>query len=150
MVAGLTGCSSTNSSAPASNDGPAQVATQYVTAYSKNEPKTACRYVDPAVRATCASHAGLGTYSGQNIKIGKPVISGDRALVAITGTLYLNGSSLSITDPQSGMPNKTISFDQAWKQAVSSSSSLVLSNRAASAMKRVSGKWYIVSTNISS
>lgn len=136
MGAGVTGCSSSTS------NGPEQVAAKYVAAYSKNDLKTACQYVDPAYRAKCTSAAGLGTFSGQNLKVHKTVISGDRALVSVTGTICVNGSCQSATDPQSGMPNQSVSFDQAWNRAVSSSSN----NAAASAMKRVSGKWYIADT----
>lgn len=136
MAAVLTGCSSSSS------DGPGQVAAEYVAAYSKGDLKTACQYTEPSYQAQCTTAAGLSTYSGQNLKVHKIVTSGDRALVSITGTICVNGACQSATDPQSGMPNQTTSFDQAWNEATSSPANAA----AASPMKRVSGKWYIANT----
>ncbi|MDQ2850160.1 MAG: hypothetical protein M3Y49_05380 [Actinomycetota bacterium] len=137
-VAGLSGCSSSNSS------GPGQVAAKYLAAYSKSDLKTACQYGEPAYQAECATAAGLGAYSGKDLKVHQVVTSGDEALVAVTGTICINSTCHTVSDPTSGMPNQTTPFDQAWGQAMNGNIS------AATPMKRVSGKWYIAQTKAGS
>lgn len=137
-AAGLSGCSSSNSS------GPGQIAAKYLAAYSKSDLKTACQYGEPAYQAECATAAGLGAYSGRNLKVHQVVTSGDEALVAVTGTICINGTCQTVSDPKSGMPNQTTTFSQAWNQAMNGNTS------AATPMKRVSGKWYIAQTKAGS
>lgn len=133
MVA-VTGCSSN------SNTGPDAVAKRYMSAVTKGDLKTACNYVQPDQKAKCLSLIGSGTISGQDLKVHKVVVSGDRALVAVTGTICFSGQCVTASDPSSGMPSAGRNFDQAWSAAVSNTDS----SNAASALERVSGRWYVM------
>ncbi len=136
MSAGIvTGCSSSSS------DGPSAVAKKTFTAYSKGDYKTACGYIEPDQRARCLSSYSSGSVSGQNIAVHKTVISGDRALVSITGTICVSGACQTITDATAGMPTQGVTFDQAWSTETGSNA---VATDAATPLKRISGKWYVV------
>jgi hypothetical protein len=83
----------------------------------------ACSYFAPSAQSACTQDASqLPTFTGSGTVDGD-MISGDEALVEVTGSLCANGSCETNTDPQAGMPTSQGTFAQAYDQVANNSNS---------------------------
>jgi len=114
-------------------------------AYRNTDIGRFCAVVLPSQQAACNSAAlanAFATVRVSNVAIHRTAISGDRALVSITGKLCLAGRCQAATDPNSGMPSATVSFERAWRIAASPQGGTT----AGSPFERINGRWYLVLT----
>lgn len=142
MTLTASGCGG-GSSAP----DPAAVMKTFVDGLSSHNFQKACDQVEPLQQAKCASDLGqVKSYTVRNVKIGRQVIQGDRALVSVTMTSCVdvgNGPQCqTASDPNAGMPSSKLSFDQAFAAATSNSSS---TEQAAAPLVKEKGHWYVAS-----
>jgi hypothetical protein len=83
----------------------------------------ACSYLVPTSQSACNQDASqLPTFTGSAAVVGS-VVSGDEALVEVTGSLCANGSCETNSDPQTGMPTSQGTFAQAYDQVSNNSNS---------------------------
>lgn len=135
---GLTGCGGS------SQPGPQEVAKTYVSALEDHNFQKACDQVESSQRNQCtAAFEQISSFSTKDMKVGKAVTEGDRALVSVTGKICAEVTASKqcsgATDPAAGMPDSSTSFDKAFATATSGSSDAL----AASPMIRSKGKWYV-------
>ena len=81
----------------------------------------ACSYLAPSSQSACEQDASqLPVFTGSVTVVGD-VISGEEALVEVTGSMCASGSCTSNSDPSAGMPGSGESFTEAYDQAVNNS-----------------------------
>jgi hypothetical protein len=78
----------------------------------------ACSYIDPSSQSTCLTEysqaQSVPTFTGSGTVVGA-VISGDKALVEITGNVCTTGNGCQgNSDPSEGMPTGSTTFAQAY------------------------------------
>lgn len=79
-----------------------------------------CTYLSPTKRSSCVSLSSTPT---GHLTVGGAVISGDLALVKVTGTICMTGNGCaSNTNPSTGMPTRSKTFRQAYENALNGSS----------------------------
>lgn len=140
-VSSSSSVASGSPSAAASNT-PLAVAREFIAAVRAHDGAGACALVVPSGQAQCNSQFAplLAQATFSNPAFHQTVVRGDRALVSITGQLCIAGHCQGATDPDSGMPSATLTFDQAW--ALTKTPSTLAT--AASPCQQVNGKWYVV------
>lgn len=104
----------------------------------------ACSYVAPAAQALClAGTNGQGAATG-HVTIGTAVISGNEALVPVTGSICAPSTPcVTNSDPSLGMPPSPSQFAAYYAKAVAngtSSSTTVISPMPCG---QIGGKWYV-------
>lgn len=119
---------------------PEAAVTGFLTAIYAGDHAAECTYLKPSVQADCAHStptASPPTVTGSFV-VHNAVIQGDKALVSVTGSECTSGvGCLSNSDPASGMPSGSVSFQQAYNDAVT--------NGAFSPVPcvKINGKWYM-------
>lgn len=131
--------SSSITSAGQSNT-PQGVAQRFSNALASKAMAQACALVVPAERSLCSGQyaTDVQQLTISDMTVHQAVTDGDRALVSVTGRVCAGSQCQGATDPTSGMPSSTLSFDQAWAAAAKSPTS------AASPCRRINGIWYVV------
>jgi hypothetical protein len=122
-------------SASPGHDTPQDVATGIIQAELAGNWALLCSYIAPAQQASCKG-AKLPTPKGEATVDGA-VISGNRALVKVTGKIcFTGGECHGNTNPEAGMPTGSETFGQAYDKQ--------LKNGAFSPIpcSRINGKWY--------
>ena len=125
----------------ASPNTPVLVAQEFMSAVRTRNVNQFCALVVPQERQECQSAAfatAMRSATISDVAIHQTVVSGDRALVSITGKLCIAGQCHGATDPNVGMPSSTVTFDQAWAKAVGPTPT------AGSPLEKINGKWYII------
>jgi hypothetical protein len=128
---GLAACGGTSTSSKA-----AAAAQGFVDGLQQHDTAKACSYADPSSQAECKADLGKVDYKASNVKLGKTVVQGQQALVTILGTFCVQGQCHTYTNPDSGLPNSTTTFAQAFKTAQNSS------DDAANPLVEQDGHWY--------
>jgi hypothetical protein len=102
-----------------------------------------CSYVTPSAQALClAGTSGQGAATG-HVTVGNAVISGNEALVAVTGSICAPSTPcVANSDPSLGMPPSPSQFAVYYQRAVANSttSTTVISPIPCS---DIGGKWYV-------
>ena len=119
---------------------PQQVVTGFVQAELAGQWSKLCSYFPPAKRSGCSGAAGgmSGKPTGK-LTVDGAVVSGQRALVKVTGHVCLSGKSdcQSNSDPEAGMPGGSETFTQAYDKAVAGNAFSPLP------CIKVKGRWYV-------
>lgn len=136
LAACLVGCGSGSDSGSA----PKGVAQKYVDGLKQSNYSKACDQVAPNVQKQCATLMPQTDIKLSNVKVGRQVISGDRALVATTGKVCQSDTCHTFTGSNSGLPDDSTTFDQAFTKASSSEDADAVS---AIAMVKTKGRWYV-------
>jgi hypothetical protein len=101
-----------------------------------------CTFWMPAQQATCKNMKPAAKPTGK-VTVGGTVVSGDLALVGVTGKVCFTGNHCQgNTDPVAGMPTGSLTFKQAYDKD--------LNGTAFSPVPciRVNGKWYINTSTV--
>jgi hypothetical protein len=111
---------------PAGHQSPGNAVAGYIGNYMRGHDAAACGYVAPGLNAVCLlslQMAGqLGKLSG-SWSLGYSVTSGARAIVALEFLDQCLGGKgcVTNTNPNAGLPHAGLSFDAAYKQALTPS-----------------------------
>ncbi len=117
------------------HDTPEDVAAGIIGAELAGKWKLACSYVAPAQRASC-NGVKLSTPKGK-VTVDGAVISGNLALVKVTGKICSTGSECSgNTNPEAGMPTGSETFKQAYDKQLKDSAFSPIP------CIRIKGRWY--------
>jgi hypothetical protein len=103
--------------------------------------KQLCSYLPPGMRSACIS--GSTSISGKptgKLTVGSAVVSGQRAMVPVTGHICLPGRSdcLGNTNPEAGLPTGSETFTQAYDKAVAAGGGF-----SPVPCIKVNGRWYV-------
>jgi hypothetical protein len=96
----------------------------------------ACTYFVPAQQASCRG-LQMSLPKG-NVSVDGAIVSGDLALVEITGHVCTTGNGCQTnTNPSLGLPKGSETFEQAYDKALASG------NFSPVPCQKVNGKWYV-------
>jgi hypothetical protein len=153
LAIGLVGCSgtATSGSGPSSPTAggtasivpghatPADAVEGVIQAELSGNLPQACSYIVPSKRTVCLNSLnGQTTAPAGQVSVVNVVTSGNQALVAVTGHDCVNGTQCqSNTDPTVGMPNGSVTFAQAYNEAVTTGSFSPVP------CIEINGKWYV-------
>ena len=107
-------------------------------------PTSVCSFVSPVTQVDCvAGTAGQGEATGQ-VVVGQAEISGDEALVPVTGNICAPSSPCVTNDDASlGMPLSPEQFPAAYKRAVANGGSSSVTAMSPMPCIEVGGIWYV-------
>lgn len=132
----------THSASPGHNT-PQQAAAGVIHAELSGHWSQVCDYLSPNQRSSCVSLklSSSSTVKGK-INVVGAVISGDLALVKVTGRICINGNGcVSNADPSAGMPTSSETFKQAYDNALNAG------GLSPVPCIKINGKWYVNSTS---
>ena len=144
---GIASCSG-GSSIASGHGSPEQAVQGFVDALNTNSVNNGsfCQWLEPSAVSGCQS--GLGELKSQEtvdittntLSVRSDVIDGTRALVSLTGQLCSSGGDCTNnTDPNSGMPSASMSFDEAYSAAEANTQTTI----SPVACAEVGGNWYV-------
>lgn len=128
------------------HNSPEEAVAGFLDAVVNKDWGSACEYLIPDEQGLCtlgsALEAATATTPNGPLHIGDTVINGTRALVSAVGTFCSStsgGSPTCVTnsDPKGGLPSGSLSFDAAYRDALSNTQD------AAAACAEVNGEWYV-------
>jgi hypothetical protein len=97
-----------------------------------------CAYIDPGSQSACQNGAGQADHPTGTAKIDGAVISGNEALVEVTGSICSPGSDCqSNTNPALGMPTGSKTFAQAYSQQLGGTGFSPIT------CIKINGLWYV-------
>lgn len=142
ILIAVAGCGSTGpvqAHGALQDRGPQTAVEAYIKAWQAGDANAMCAVVVPEERQECADtySDGVPQPTVTNLAFHQTVISDDRALVSATGTICAASQCEGNTSPNEGMPSPSLSFDEAWNAATTSTTSIT------SACQRINGKWYL-------
>ena len=110
----------------------------WVDAIVKGQLAKACGYAPPDQQAACPGDMAPQhtTVRGGPVHLGKTDINGDRALIVPVGTVCINGSCRTNTDPTLGIPPDASGFEAAYQTALRTT---ILTTPCL----RIGGLWYV-------
>ena len=138
---GTSGASQGAGASAAGHDTPQAAVSGFSQAELAGNWAQVCSFWMPSQQATCRSTKLAHVPTGK-VTVGNAVISGDLALVGVTGKVCLSKNQCQgNTNPSAGMPTGSVSFQQAY--------SADLNGNAFSPVPciRVDGKWYLNTTS---
>ena len=137
----LTACSSGGSTGTAStpSNSPQALVSTGLKDLATGNYQDLCKYLALSPGQQCTT-GSPGTFTVKGYSLGESSVQGDRALVVVRAdqVCIFHASCTSNQDPRAGLPNGSVTFDQAW-QAATSGQSLYTA-----AVERINGKWMIV------
>jgi hypothetical protein len=146
VLAVTAGCSSASSSGPARSAAagsatPREAVAGFVQTELAGHWTQVCSYLPPGKRSACIS--GSTSISGKpagKLTVGSAVVSGQRAMVPVTGHICLPGKSdcLGNTNPEAGLPTGSETFTQAYDKAVAPGGGF-----SPLPCIKVNGRWYV-------
>jgi hypothetical protein len=97
-----------------------------------------CHYLPPAAQKRCATGAPH-TFTISGLGLGNSAVLGDRALVVVVAdrVCVLQTPCASNHDPNVGLPNAQVSFDDAFQRSLTGKAFFTAS------LTKISGKWYV-------
>ncbi len=144
---GIASCSSGSSTA-SGHGSPKQAVQGFIDALNTNSVNNGsfCQWLEPSAVSKCQSgldelkSEGTVDITTNTLSISSDVIDGTRALVSVTGQLCSSGGNCTTnTDPSSGMPSASTSFDEAYSAAEANTETTV----SPVACVEVGGTWYV-------
>jgi hypothetical protein len=138
---GTSGASQGTGTSAADHDTPQAAVSGFSTAELAGNWARVCSFWMPSQQAACRSTKLAHVPTGK-VTVGNAVISGNLALVGVTGRVCLSKSQCQgNTNPSAGMPTGSVSFQQAY--------STDLNSNAFSPVPciKVDGKWYLNTTS---
>lgn len=146
VVVGLAGCSGGSASSTSTNGGthavapghdtPQDAADGLIQAELSGNQQQACTYFVPSAQSSCRGQQPQlpkGTAAVKGV-----VMSGDQALVEVTGHICVQTNECQTsTDPTVGMPKGTVTFTQAYQNALNGVTFTPVP------CIKVNGQWYV-------
>lgn len=120
-VAGCGGGSNGSSTPSPGTGSPAAAVVGILRAWEAQNAQDFCTYVSiPNVtEAQCVQVAPTQVFQQKvtgSFSIGRTVTQGNQALVSVTGGLQVNGTPVTSSDPSTGLPDSTHTFEQIYAQ----------------------------------
>lgn len=132
----------------ASNSSPKGAVIGLLQGFKDKKAAEVCKYTYAGPSVTTqqcitqvAAALKTGSFTG-SYKIGNVSVSGDKALVAVTGKFSFLGQTIDNSDPNAGLPSGSTTFTDAYGQANESSD-----NSPTVPLVKINGKWLVNQTS---